>query len=80
MTISLLVLVCIFASVKVEILNKEPMQMDEPIKIMTMTQQRAYSPTDTFSFENGLNMAVAFTAYDNDESYLLAPEYGELIF
>ena len=47
---------------------------------MTTTKQRAYLPTDTFSYENGLNMAVAFTAYDNDEAYLLDPSYGEIIF
>ena len=47
---------------------------------MTTTKQRAYLPTDTFSYENGLNMAVAFTAYDNDDSYTLDLSYGEIIF
>ena len=80
MSIVLFVLVCVFASVNVEILNKEYRVQDEPIKIMTTTQQRAYLPTDTFSFGNGLNIAVAFTAYDNDESFQLDPSYGEIIF
>ena len=46
---------------------------------MTTTQQRAFLPTDTFSYEEGLNIGVAFTAYDNDESGLLDPSYGEII-
>ena len=80
MTIALIVLICVFASMKVEMLNKEFVEGAEPLKIMTTTKQRAYLPTDTFSYENGLNMAVAFTAYDNDEAYLLDPSYGEIIF
>ena len=80
MSIGQIALMCVFAWMKIDMLNTEYREMDEPITIMTTTQQRAYQPTDTFSFENGLNIAVAFTAYDNDESYLLDPSYGELIF
>lgn len=33
-----------------------------------------------FSFDNGLNLAVAFTAYDNEEEPILDESYGQLVF
>ena len=80
MTIALIVLICVFASMKVEMLNKEYVEAAGPLNFMTTTKRRAYLPTDTFSYENGLNMAVAFTAYDNEEIYTLDLSYGEIIF
>ena len=35
---------------------------------------------EEFSFENGFNIAVAFTSYNNDEEYELKPEYGHIQF
>ena len=39
-----------------------------------------YTDDDTFSYENGLNIAVAFSAYDDEREWILDPTYGELIF
>ena len=39
-----------------------------------------FSDEDVFGYENGLNLAVAFTAYDNEREWILDPSYGELVF
>ena len=39
-----------------------------------------YTDDDIFSYENDkLNLAVAFTGYNDDEEYELPPEYGRLV-
>ena len=35
---------------------------------------------DEFGSQNGLNIAVAFTAYDNETEWSLDPTVGELVF
>ena len=39
-----------------------------------------YTPDDVFNHDNGLSIAVAFTAYDNEENWSLDNSYGELVF
>lgn len=39
-----------------------------------------FTDDDIFSYKNGLNVAMAFTAYDTEKSYILDETYGELIF
>ena len=34
--------------------------------------------TDSFGFDDGLNFAIAFSAYDSSREYQLPPEYGEI--
>ena len=47
---------------------------------MSTTNQYAYADDEIFSYENGLNIAVAFTAYNNEEEWELDERYGELFF
>ena len=39
-----------------------------------------YEDTDVFGYDNGLNVAAAFTAYDGERSWILDDSYGELVF
>ena len=38
-----------------------------------------FTDQDVFSYENGFNIAVGLTAYDNEKEWILDPTYGELI-
>ena len=39
-----------------------------------------HPPEQEFGYDNGLNIAAAFTAYDNERERILDPSYGELVF
>ncbi len=74
-SIMLTILVCIYAYQKMDVFLKK-----KDVDILSTTNGLFYSDEDTFSYKNGLNVAVAFTAYDSEESWILDETYGELIF
>ena len=39
-----------------------------------------YDDEKVFTYANGFNMAVAFTAFDSDQEWILDPSIGELNF
>ena len=39
-----------------------------------------YNDEKVFTYANGFNMAVAFTAFDSDQEWILDPSIGELNF
>ena len=47
---------------------------------MQSTQAHHYAEDYVFNFEQGLNFAFAFTAYDNVKEDILDPSYGKIIF
>ena len=38
-----------------------------------------FSELDEFTYEQGFNLAVGFTAYDSETTYSLPPSIGELV-
>ena len=50
------------------------------VDIMSSTQRQAHGTDMIFDASKGLNVAIAFTAYDNVEEYILDPSYGEIVF
>ena len=38
-----------------------------------------FTSDDVFTYKNGFNIAFGFTAYDNEQEWILDPTYGELI-
>ena len=50
------------------------------VDIMSSTQTGFFNDSYTFDFDQGLNFAIAFTAYDDDREYLLDKSYGEIVF
>ena len=38
-----------------------------------------FEEKDIFDYSQGFNIAVAFTAFDNDQEWILDPAYGDLI-
>ena len=47
---------------------------------MTSTQKRHYDENYVFNYEQGMNLAFAFTAYDSETENILLPEYGKISF
>ena len=50
------------------------------VDIMSSTQTGFFNDSYTFSYDQGLNFAVAFTAYDEETEYILDKSYGEIVF
>lgn len=47
---------------------------------MSSTQRQAIGTDVIFDASKGLNVAIAFTAFDNEQENILDPSYGELVF
>ena len=47
--------------------------------ILSVTSDLHFTDNDIFGFEDGLNIAVAFTAFDSEQEWILDPSYGDLI-
>ena len=50
------------------------------VDILSTIKDRYFDDNFVFSYKNGLNFAVAFTAYDGERDWILDPSYGSLIF
>lgn len=49
------------------------------INILATSKELHFNERDIFDYQKGLNVAVAFTAFDNSETWSLDPSYGELV-
>ena len=47
---------------------------------MSSTQKAHFGHEYVFDFEQGLNFAFAFTAYDSETENILDPSYGRITF
>ena len=69
------IIVVLYGYLKTDVLiNKKD------VSLISSVHQFFYSDEDIFSHKNGLNIAVALTAYDEDTEWILDPKYGELVF
>ena len=50
------------------------------IDIQYSTQDAYFTDDDVFDFKQGLNFAMAFTAYDNEIEPILDASYGRIVF
>ena len=50
--------------------------MKKGVDILTSKDESHFSESHTFTAEEGLNFAVAFTAYDSETEPILHPEIG----
>lgn len=56
------------------------LRLKKDVDVLSATKDLYYSEDDKFTYENGLNIAVAFTGYNNKEEWELDPAYGSLVF
>ena len=74
-SILLLFLTVSFAYLKVDVFLAR-----KDNNIMNSTKVKAIADDLVFSVEDGLNFAVAFTAYDDETEDILDPTYGNVAF
>ena len=71
----LILIVCAYAYIKVDVwYNKKD------VDIMSSTQKGHFGEEYVFDYEQGLNFAFAFTAYDSETENILDPSYGRITF
>ena len=75
-TLQLIAIVAFYASLKADVLfNKKD------VDVLSTINEFVYDEKFEFNYEkHGFNFAVAFTAYDNEQEWILDPTYGELVF
>ena len=54
--------------------------MRKGVDILSSKDESHFPESQIFTAEEGLNFAVAFTAYDNETEPILPPEIGEIKF
>ena len=50
------------------------------VNVLSTVNRRFFDAKEKFSYRDGLNIAVAFSAYDNEEEWSLDKKYGNLVF
>ena len=48
--------------------------------VMTSIEDSFFSLDYSFGFEQGFNIAVAFTAFDNEKEDILRPDIGRIVY
>ena len=68
-------IIIVYAMQKIDILVWK-----KSVTILQSIKDLHFKDRDEFTYEQGLNVAVAFTAFDNEVTWSLDPSYGELVF
>ena len=50
------------------------------VDILSTVNRLFFDDDERFTFNDGFNIAVAFTAFDNEEEWILDKKYGTLVF
>lgn len=74
-TILLFVLVTAYTYQKIDV-----MHFKKDVEVFQYTTAGAFDDQYVFNFAQGLNIAVAFTAFDNEEENILDPAIGRVVF
>ena len=74
-TIITMIVIAMYAYQKADVL-----QHRKDVNVLSTINRLFFDDDDVFSYENGLNVAVGLTAYDNEQEWILDRKYGELYF
>ena len=58
----------------------EVMMGRKGVDLQSAFMEKFFTEYDEFGYDQGLNFAVAFTAYNNEREYILDKSIGELMF
>lgn len=72
-TFSVIILVVWYSYIKMEVLL-----LRKDVSTISAINEYHYSEDYKFSYKQGINVAVAFTAYDDETEWILDPSYGTL--
>ena len=75
LSIIMLFLIGLYAYQKTEVFL-----LKKGVDITSATNDSFFDDEYEFNYDNGLNFAMAFTAYDQVTEPILAPEYGKIVF
>ena len=73
-SIILLLITLFYAYLKFDVLRNK-----KDVNVLSTIKDSFFTDADHFSYKEGLNIAVAFTAYDNERNPILDPTIGELV-
>lgn len=73
-SIVLLMVTIFYAYLKFDVLMEK-----KDVNVLSTVKDLYFDDTDQFHYSNGLNIAVAFTAYDSVQEPILDPTFGELV-
>ena len=71
----LTIILIAYAYLKIDVLIEK-----KDVDIMRTVNDYHFADDEVFGYEEGMNVAVALTAWDYNEDYLLDSTYGELVF
>ena len=74
-SIILFIIVVMYTFQKANIMIKR-----EDDYVMTSNQDSFFDLDYKFDFEKGFNIAVAFTAFDNNKENILSPDIGRIVY
>ena len=75
MSLLLVATLIFYAQLKFDVLiNKKD------VDVLSSIYENVFTADDEFGYQNGFNVAAAFTAYDSGTEYILDETYGELVF
>lgn len=72
---ALFLLVLMYAYLKADVLYNK-----KDVDILSTTNDNFFTPDNVINYENGFNIATAFTAFDSETEEILDPTIGELVF
>ena len=75
MSIFITIVIILFTALKADVLIQK-----KDVDILSTVYDRYFTQEDVFTYQNGFNVAAAFTKFNSDTEYLLDPTYGELVF
>ena len=73
-SIFVLVVVILYTYLKVDVLVRR-----KDVDVLQTVNDYKFSDVDNFTYYDGFNVAVGFTAWDKNESWVLDPSYGDLV-
>ena len=74
-SLMILILTVLYAYQKMDVLIAK-----KDVDVLSATKPLVFTEEDKFNYDNGFNVAVAFTSYNNDEEWELDQAYGTLVF
>ena len=73
-SIILLLITVFYAYLKFDVLRNK-----KDVNVLSTIKDSYFTDDDHFSYEQGLNIAVAFTKYDSEREPILIPQIGEIV-
>ena len=71
----LFMLICLYGYQKMDVLVAK-----KDVDMLSATLDYFYEEDFVFHYQNGFNVALAFTAYDDETEVILDDTYGEIVF